>query len=407
MNKNTTISIIGAGPVGLTLAYLLAKQGLRVQLFEKQQSLQKDYRASTFHAGTLDLFEESGITQALLDRGIACPDFQYRGWKEGKIAQFDHALIADFTRHPFRLQCEQFKLSEFLFSKLSEMPNVDLFMNHELSGLSQNGDQVTLELTHLGSQKIHHSDWVIGTDGGRSATRKSLGLEFKGFTYDEKILVLGTPYDMRESFEDLSYINYFSDPVNYAHMLKIPDLWRMSLPLPNDLDDEMALSPDYINGRLSPLMPALDHDQIHVKGVYHVHQRVVDRYRVGRVFLAGDAAHLNNPKGGMGLNGGLHDAMSLSKIFSDHLVRGEERFDDYEKERRAEAINAIHHQTQSNYNALKESDDSAREKLFDKWRALERNEEEARAFLLNTSMINSLWRCGLLDKPHREGTQVH
>ncbi len=399
MNNKKEISIIGAGPVGLTLAFLLAKNGIAVKIFEQQNKLQKDYRASTFHAGTLDLFEDSGITQALIDRGIVCPDFQYRGWKEGKIAQFDHALIGAYTRHPFRLQCEQFKLSDFLFLELSRMSNVEIYMDYELSGLKQNNDQVSMEFNHRGDKIIHNADWVVGTDGGRSVTRKSLGLEFKGFTYDEKILVLGTPYDMRRSFKDLSYINYFSDPVNYAHMLKIPDLWRMSLPLPNDLDDEVALSTAYINERLSSLIPELSSDQIQVKGVYHVHQRVVDSYKVGRVFLAGDAAHLNNPKGGMGLNGGLHDAMSLSNIFNDFFFGGNEHFDDYDTQRRHEAINAIHHQTQTNYNALKESDEVAREKLFDKWRALEANEEESTAFLLNTTMINSLWRCGLLNKP--------
>jgi 3-(3-hydroxy-phenyl)propionate hydroxylase len=279
------------------------------------------------------------------------------------------------------------------------MSNVDIYMNHELSRLTQNSDEVAIEFNHLGNKENYKTNWVIGTDGGRSITRKCLGLEFKGFTYDEKILVLGTSYDMKKSFEDLSYINYFSDPINYAHMLKIPDLWRMSLPLPNDLDDEIALSEAYINERLASLIPELSSDQIQVKGVYHVHQRVVDRYRVGRVFLAGDAAHLNNPKGGMGLNGGLHDAMSLSNIFNDFFFCDHEHFDDYETQRRHEAINAIHHQTQTNYNALKESDEIAREKLFDKWRALEANEEESTAFLLNTSMINSLWRCGLLEKP--------
>ena len=399
MNHKKEVTIIGAGPVGLTLAFLLAKNGISVKIFERQNSLQKDYRASTFHAGTLDLFEESGITQALIDRGISCPDFQYRGWKEGKIAQFDHALIGAHTLHPFRLQCEQFKLSDFLFVELSKMLNVEIYMDHELRGLTQTADEVSIEFDHLGNKKNYKTEWVIGTDGGRSVTRKSLGLEFKGFTYDEKILVLGTPYDMRQSFKDLSYINYFSDPVNYAHMLKIPDLWRMSIPLPNDLDDEIALSSEYINERLSFLIPELSSDQIQVKGVYHVHQRVVDRYKVGRVFLAGDAAHLNNPKGGMGLNGGLHDAMSLARLFNDFFFNHHEHFDDYEIQRRSEAINAVHHQTQNNYKALKESDQDAREKLFDKWRALESNEQESTEFLLNTSMINSLWRCGLLEKP--------
>lgn len=399
MAHKEEVVIIGAGPVGLTLAYLLAQRGVSIKIFEKNTHLQKDYRASTFHAGTLDLLADSGITKSLIERGIVCPDFQYRGWKEGRIAQFDHALIAAYTNHPFRLQCEQFKLSDFLYHELMQMPHVQIFMDHGLTDLKSHSDEVELEFIHSGVKKNVKAPWVVGTDGGKSTTRKSLGLEFTGFTYEEKILVLGTPFDMRNSFQDLSFVNYFSDPVNYAHMLKIPDLWRMSLPLPHDLDDKVALSNAYIDSRLAPLIPNLSSPQIEVKGVYHVHQRVVDRYRVGRVFLAGDAAHLNNPKGGMGLNGGLHDAVSLSRIFQDYFFADHEHFEDYEKQRRHEAIHAVHHQTQNNYNALKESDDQARETLFNKWRALEANEKESIDFLLNTSMINSLWRCGLLEKP--------
>jgi 3-(3-hydroxy-phenyl)propionate hydroxylase len=399
MTNEDAVVVIGAGPVGLTFAYLLAQSHISVVLIEKQTQLQKDYRASTFHAGTLDLLENSGITQALLERGIVCPTFQYRGWKEGKIAEFSHELISNYTRHPYRVQCEQYKLSEFLMDELSKMANVQILMGHELTWLSQTSQDVSLHLLHQGQPLQVNASWVCASDGGRSVARKCLGLEFKGFTYDERILVLGTPYDMRQSFEDLSFINYFSDPVNYAHMLKIPDLWRMSLPLFSNVSDQEALTDDYIDARLAPLIPSLSSQQLQVKGIYHVHQRVVDRYQVGRVFLMGDAAHLNNPKGGMGLNGGLHDAMSLARLFEDFVIHGQEHFEDYEKQRRFEAINAIHHQTQTNYNALKEEDETLRERLFERWRALAHDDIGATEHLLNTSMIKSLWRCGLLDKP--------
>src|SRR5690554_6272741 len=116
--------IAGAGPVGLTLAYLLGTSGVRVTIVEKDPALQKDYRASTFHAATLDLLEPYGISQPLIERGIKCPIVQYRTWSDGVIATLDHALIEDETRHPYRLQCEQFKLSEWLLGALEKIPNV-------------------------------------------------------------------------------------------------------------------------------------------------------------------------------------------------------------------------------------------------------------------------------------------
>ena len=120
------IAIVGGGPVGLTAAFLLARAGLPVTLFERETEVLKDYRASTFHPPTLDLLEDTGISDALVRMGIKCPIVQYRSWAEGKIAEFDHGLLKNDTRHPYRLQCEQYKLSGHLFEMLSKTPGVEL-----------------------------------------------------------------------------------------------------------------------------------------------------------------------------------------------------------------------------------------------------------------------------------------
>ena len=396
--KRHGVVVVGGGPVGLTTALLLSRHGIPVTVLERDRDVPEDYRASTFHAPTLDLLEECGITGFLLSAGLECPRFQYRGWKEGKIAEFDHALLATDTRHPYRLQCEQYKLTRHLHDRLSNTPGVELRRGSEVTGVRQNEDGVECSVRKDDEPETVRARYAIGADGGQSTIRKSLGIAFPGFTYPERTLVIGTTLDLRAVFPDIANVNYVSDPENHAHILRIPDLWRMSLPLGEDVPDRDALSDAGIEIRVRRVIPRLSLSEIPVRVVYHVHQRVAETYRKGRVFLAGDAAHVNSPKGGMGLNGGLHDAISLAgRLARAWHARGREgELDGYEAQRRPEAIHAIQRQTQDNLKNLKASGPEERARVFAHWRHTASDPELARDFLLKTSMIASLRRCGML-----------
>ncbi|OFZ97296.1 MAG: hypothetical protein A3H35_18120 [Betaproteobacteria bacterium RIFCSPLOWO2_02_FULL_62_17] len=396
MEKNG-ILIIGGGPVGLSAAWLLARRGVPVTVLEKAVEVQKDYRASTIHAATLDLFEHTGITEAFLRMGLKCPVTQFRGWKEGKVAEFDHALLQGDTRHPYRVQCEQYKLSEHLYAELCKHSLATLLYSHEVTGIADKGDRVAVAAMSPAGEKHLVARYAVAADGGRSTVRRILDIAFEGKTYPDRILVMGTPFDFKAFFPDLREVNYVSDPGNYAHILRIPDLWRISLPLTDDTPDEVALSDAYLYARLRALMPVIGTPPIPVRGVYTAHQRVAASYRKGRIFLAGDAAHLNNPKGGMGLNGGLHDAFSLAGRLAKVCLgqAGETELDGYEPQRRPEAMDAILKQTDQNVSNLK-ADDAAREQVFAEYRRKAADPELARQFLLQSSMIASLRRCGML-----------
>jgi 3-(3-hydroxy-phenyl)propionate hydroxylase len=398
MAKTDPVAIVGGGPVGLTAAFLLAAKGVPVAVFEREDSVQEDYRASTFHAATLDLLEGTGITEALVEMGIQCPIVQFRSWDEGRIAEFDHAVLKEDTGYPYRLQCEQYKLGQWLFARLSETQGVDLYFGHEVTGFEQDEDGVTVTAKSADDDISLRASYLIGADGGSSIVRKSLDIDFPGFTFPERILVMGTTLDLRTVLPGLAYVNYVTDPKHYGHILRIPNLWRMSQPLFDEEDSEEALSDDGIENRLRQVIPDLRLPDIMVRGIYTVHQRVADSYRKGKVFLAGDAAHLNNPKGGMGLNGGIHDAIDLTERLARirHGDAGEDALDGYEPLRRKEAVEDVHKQTQQNVSNLKEADPDARQKLFDDWRRKEADPEAQRQVLLQSSMIASLRRCGML-----------
>jgi len=108
------VVVVGAGPVGLTLAMRLGLKGVRVLLVEANQTIEQDLRASTFHPPTLDLFDEQGITAELISAGLIAPTWQVRNHPAHEYAEFDLSILKDHTAHPYRLQCEQWRLSEFL-----------------------------------------------------------------------------------------------------------------------------------------------------------------------------------------------------------------------------------------------------------------------------------------------------
>ena len=393
-NPECEVAIAGAGPVGLTLAYLLSLQGISVVVVERAAGLTEDLRASTFHPPTLDMLDTIGLGGNLVSEGLICPDWQIRLHPSGERAVFDLSVLAADTAHPYRLQCEQWKLSRLLMSQLTRQGTVDVRFGTAAAGITQDDLGVSLEVDtgETGERETIRARFVIGADGARSFVREAVGLDFTGRTYPETTLLVTTTFPFEDHLEGLSNVSYCWRAGGNFSLLKVPGRWRISVYPREDAPIEDQMQDDAIEAALQVIVARPDRYDVLEKRPYRVHQRIVPDYRAGRVVLAGDAAHLNNPSGGMGLNGGIHDAFELSAALQDMLrgTAGPGRLDLYTRRRRPVASEQILMQADRNRARMRERDPAKRREILAGLQEITADREKLRDYLLRSSMIEGL-----------------
>src|SRR5687767_11527992 len=381
------VLIAGAGPAGLCAASVLAEAGIAVTVLEAEPRLPENLRASTFQPPTLDLLARFGADRRLIEMGRIAPRVQYRD-RAGWVAEFDFGLLAGQTAHPYRVQCEQFRLNQVLAARLPEVR-----YGSAVEAVAQDESSVTATLA---SGETLQGEWLIGADGARSRVREALGIRLEGFTWPERFLVASTPFDFSTVFPDLCDVSYFADPEQWFFLLRVRELWRVMFPTRPDESDAEILSEAGIQARLQRIHPGKY--EIRHRTLYPVHQRVAERYRNGRVFLVGDAAHLNNPLGGMGMNGGIHDAFNLT----DRLVcviRGErppQDLDAYERQRRPIALEYVNTISAANKRNLETRDPQEQRRWREELSRTAADPAAARAYVERISMLASLKKASLL-----------
>jgi len=407
-SHSNPVIVVGAGPVGLLCALVLARAGVPVRVLESEPGTTLDLRAGTFHPPTLEMLEPMGVTQAMMAIGIKVPVWQSRDLEAGLVADWDMGVLNEDTPYPYRLHLEQHRLTPILLSMLKQHAHAQVLFSHEFVGLDQTSHpglvkvqaMVRSQEGNAGAGTVEFTaPWVIGADGGKSLVRKSVNIEFDGYTWPERYSVVSTTFD----WAPLGYADnaYISDPDQWVAFFKMPDagppgLWRMTVPVGTELSDEEVLHPSYGNAIFNRVLNAktpYDFPIVH-QSVYRVHQRVAKEFRLGRVLLAGDSAHVNNPLGGFGLNSGIHDAMNLGeKLARVYLGESDESLLDlYVRQRRTVNMEYVQEISIKNKHNLEEKDPEKRRERIALLRNIAKSREKTREFLLTSSMINSIKR---------------
>ncbi|WP_310017004.1 NAD(P)/FAD-dependent oxidoreductase [Croceicoccus sp. BE223] len=393
------VAIAGAGPVGTTLATLLSQAGHDVVVLEAGVDCAQDLRASTFHPPTLEMLDSIGVTPMLLERGLKAPVYHWRDRTSGEVIELDLTELSDVTRYPFRIQCEQYHLSRALADRLSHSGNADMRFAHRLTYFREDDDGVQLWVETMEGMREMRADFLVGADGANSIVRKWLGIEFDGFTYPERFLCLSTREELADHLPNLAYVNYVSDPEEWLVLLRVPSLWRVLVPTDGTLDDDTLRSDGMKEGIFDRLIGKPDVVTEH-RTLYRVHQRVAQSFRKGRVMLVGDAAHLNNPLGGFGMNSGVHDAFNLFEKL-DPVLRAEadmdERLSLYDRQRRTVTHDFTQAQTKANMAFIKGGSDEAHARRRADMLAIRNDDERRRAYLLRQAMFESLEQAAAID----------
>ena len=386
------ILIAGAGPVGCALALFLAQNDIPIILIEEQNDVPRDLRASTFHPPTLDMLAELGLVADMMKQGLKVEDYQYRDRRTHEIAKFNLSVLEDETDHPYRLQCEQYKMAGIVVEKLKAFKHAEVRFGTRIKGYSEIDSAVQTLVQNDDGEEYIKCSYLVGCDGANSVVRQAGGMKFEGMTYPERFLVASTSYAFEDFFEDLSLVNYVSDPDEWCVLLKTSDLWRVLIPTPIDQDDSHFLTDEFIQDRLHRLAKnEEDFDIIH-RTLYRVHQRVASSYQIrDRVLIAGDAAHVNNPLGGMGMNGGVQDAINLAEKLVKIIKEGGDRQDLlalYNRQRRGICTQFIQEHTKRNKALMEATDKKTQIKRQAKFMKSCSDPVLEKAFVMETSMIN-------------------
>jgi 3-(3-hydroxy-phenyl)propionate hydroxylase len=388
------VIIAGGGPVGLIVALILGRAGVKVTLFDSGSIVYSHPRAATIHAATLDILDDLGVYERIEPQGVICPFVNYYDGKE-LLASFDYGLIKDEVRHPWVLQCEQDKLSRTVFAMVQQQPSVEVRTEAPVIGCSQSADHVEVVVQPPGgTEERHRAAYLVAADGARSIIRKDIGVEFEGFTYPEKFMIIGTPYDFSD--DGYAYRNYISDPDEWYNLFKIswtgpPGVFRLVAPVRPDEAAEGDAGRATAQRKLQRFNPRHEPYEIVIYDPYVVSQRVAATFRAGRVLLAGDSAHLNSPIGAMGMNSGIHDAVNLAHNMLRVLDGDSDAaLDRYVRQRRHVATAHVQTATIANKKNMEQRDPQQRMLYRDEMHRTAEDPALARKFLTRTALIESL-----------------
>ncbi|MBB43541.1 MAG: monooxygenase [Rhodospirillaceae bacterium] len=398
MKKNDRVIICGGGPVGMVAALALVKQNIPITLVESFSEPPKDPRAATIHPSTLEMLSDVDLAKMVVKKGLIAPKFQFRDRKTQEIiAVFDMAHLSDETEYPFSVQYEQWKLVRDALNSVKRYDIADIRLGRKAVAFSQDYDGVTLITENVdGELEKIEGKYILACDGGPSTVRLGLGVFMSGFTWGERFLVLTSKHDF-EANDGYTIRNYVMDPTEWCAIFKVPGddedgIWRTLFPTKADETDTDLLSDAGVSAKVGGLRFDMNHHDILHRNLYTVNQRVADRFTIERIFLAGDAAHLNNPLGGLGLNTGIHDCMNITKKIGDVWYKREkpEIFELYHRQRHQLATEFLQSVSIENKKRIEETDPEVIRTNQKNLRESSEDPVKAKAWLMRSSLLDSV-----------------
>ena len=398
MTVQDRVVIAGAGPVGMICALALHRDGVPVTALEALDEPFIDQRAASNHPPTIEMLDALGLAREIIPEGLISPVYHFRDRVTGAlVAAFDLGELEDEVPYPYVLQYEQYKLVQKVLDLYADGDDFEVRFSATVAGFEQFDDHVDVVVETPDGRETLRASWLIGCDGGRSTVRKLAGIDFEGFTYPEKFIKIGTYFDFTAIDSRLVFRNFFSDPDEWCNLFKVRGeggrgIWRGVFPMRIDETDAEAASAEGVETRMQRFFPRQGSYEIAYRNIYEVSQRVAATFAQGRVLLAGDSAHVNNPIGGMGLNGGIHDAVNLAAKLAA-VWKGEagpEVLELYSRQRRNAAVDFTQAQTIHNKKLLEERDPAVRGKRLDALRRAGEDAAQRRAYMRRAALIESL-----------------
>ena len=349
------VVIVGAGPVGLTLALDLARRDIPVVVIDDSDHIGSGSRAVCWAKKTLEVFDRLGVGEAVAREGVR--------WQRGRVFHGEREAYAfdllpeSHHKMPAMVNLQQDQVEARLVRAAQLDGRIEIRGRHELIGLEQDGSGVTLNVRTPDGLFDMRADWVVACDGARSPTRTMLGLGFKGQVFEDRFLIADVrlapgvhPRGLDPARPERWF--WFDPPFHRGQSVLLhaqaDGLWRIDFQLGRDADAEAERDPERIRARVTAMLGTEGYE-LAWSSIYQFCCRRAERFRVGRVLLAGDAAHQVSPFGARGANSGVQDVDNLGWKLAA-VLRGEGAevlLDSYEFERIEAADDNIGHSTRA------------------------------------------------------------
>lgn len=391
------VHICGAGPVGIVTALGLCRAGIPVTILEADEDVCQDLKACYYHVPSVDILEDMGMLDKLLEGGTKDQDLRFTDAGLGRSVDINLGVLSRNFRNPYALSAGQDWFARAGYEVLKANGyDCEIQFGHRVVATKQDAECVTIEVDTAEGRKTIRSEWLIGCDGGRSQVRRSQDIELEGFTWPDRFLLIETNHDLEPDFGRL---DYRANGPDWRLVIRIPFgpgetdwIYRVVCGIEEGTAEEDVLNEAFCQSRLQELKPLNRPYEITNKTIYNVHQKYAETFRTGRIILAGDAAHMNNPIGGLGLNSGIHDAQNLIEKFSKVWLENADDsiLDLYDRQRRLTCRDCIQTMSIENKKRNEITDLSEREKMMDFLEEVASDEDKLHTFLYRWAMADSL-----------------